>query len=165
MKNLLKSEINYILSDSYLNFVIKNEKWCHHGSHILKYFDYEDLVLEYANSKERKQILKKYIQTRLNEILTEFEVEKPEFLYRALYLENKPKFYDFFGYFWSSDEKTNACVKLNTKPTYLLKISFDFNIIDWQQTLMSRMDFVFGEKEKEYYLKNENVSLIDYFQI
>lgn len=156
----LKKAIQFILSEEYLNFVTRTGKWCHHGSKTIHYFEDEDLVLEYANSRERKSIVKEYIRDKIENIEYDIEDEKPDTLYRAVYLKEKPSEKDFFGFFWSSKPLTAPCVKKESNlEEYLLEIDFNDDVVDWKETLMSRMDFVYGDREKEFYLKDIDVSL------
>ena len=56
--------------------------------------------------------------------------------------------------FGSSKCITAPCVKeKNNCNEYLLQLDFDENLIDWKETLMSRMDFVYGDREKEFLSK------------
>lgn len=158
--NHIEKAIQFILSEDYLDFVVSNNKWCHHGSSIIHFFEDEELIFEYGNTRLKKKIIKDYIQDKINSILLDIEDESPEFLYRAVYLEKKPKEKDFYGFFWSSKEVTAPCIE-NTKELneYLLEIEYNETIVDWKETLMSRMDYVYGDREKEYYLKDKIVSL------
>lgn len=160
MQNL-NIAIEYIKSEEYLSWVVSNLKWCEHGSNLIDYFDYEGLEEEYANSNERKIIVKRYIQSRIREILKEFKEEQQELLYRTIYSNSTPNEYDFYGHFWSSREDTNPCVEQDFNEEYLLTCAFDSEIIDWVETLKSRMDFLYGKKEKEYYLKKCKIKLIN----
>lgn len=158
----LEKAKHYILSKEYLDYVIQTGRWCEHGSSIFNYFDCEDLIIEYSNSKERRQIMKSYIKERLEDILFNLENESPQKLYRVIYADCKPSKKGFFGHYWSSREDTNACVEIEqTKKEYLLTAFFDHCEVDWIETLKSRLDFAYGEREQEYYLKKFDVILDD----
>lgn len=161
----LQKAVNYILSEEYLLEVLETLKWCSHGSDIVEYFIDNGLEEEFAFSKERKKIIKKYLNFRIAEVLKELETESPEFLYRAIYCFERPEKVGFFGCFWSSDEKTNPCVELRREKEFLLTIKYDENLIDWKETLKSRMDFLYGSKEKEYYLIEREVEIFSVKEI
>lgn len=164
MQNL-QNAIDFILSDDYLKEVMDTLKWCSHGSDVFDYFEYEGLEYEFANSRERKIIIKDYIKKRTKEIINEFKEESPEFLYRAIYCNKVESHFDFYGYYWSAREDTCPYIEIQNENEFLLIISFHDSLIDWIETLKSRMDFLYGKKEKEYFLTKEKVSLVDIKQI
>lgn len=164
MQNL-QNAVDYILSEEYLKEVLNTSKWCSHGSDIFEYFEYEGLEFEFANSQERTQIVKAYIKNRTKEIINEIEEEAPMFLYRAIYCDQIKTKTDFYGYYWSAREDTCPYVEIQDEKEFLLKIEFNENLIDWIETFKSRMDFLYGEREKEYFLKKEKVTLINFKQI
>lgn len=164
MQNL-QNAIDFILSDDYLNEVLETLKWCSHGSNVFDYFEYEELEYEFADSRERKRIIKNYINQRTKEIIKEFKAESPEFLYRAIYCNQVESSFDFYGHYWSAKEDTCPYVEIKNENEFLLTISFNSLLIDWIETLKSRMDFLYGKKEKEYFLIKENVSLVNIKQI
>lgn len=158
-----KEIIEKILSEECLNEIINSERWgIFHGSHIIEYFIDNDLELEYACSKSRKKILKRYIVNKLPIIFSNIENEQKKFLYRSVYLNEKPKIKDKFGIFWSSDKNTAPCVQHNGGEEFLLKIDFDNDIINWKNTILSRLDYLYGDNEKEYQILDEKVNLISY---
>ncbi len=161
----LQKAVDYILSEEYLLEVLRTLKWCSHGSDIVEYFIDNDFEEEFAFSKERKKIVKSYLKYRIREILKELELESPEFLYRAVYCSEKPEKHGFFGFFWSSNEKTNPCVELRGDKEFLLKIKYEESLIDWKETLKSRMDYLYGNKEQEYYLIEKEVELFSIKEI
>lgn len=162
----LKNAVQYILSEEYLNWVMESGRFCEHGSKTVHYFDDEDLMMEYSNSKDRKKILKKYIQEKIQTIIEDIEYEAPEFLYRAIYAKEMPLLNGFFGHYWSSREDTNICVELDSQQKeYLLSIRFDSAPIDWIETLKSRLDYCYGDNEKEYFFKENIVRLFNCVEI
>ena len=161
----LQKAVDYILSEEYLLEVLETLKWCSHGSNIIEYFIDNGFEEDFAFSKERKKIIKRYLNFRVKEVLQELEIESPEFLYRAVYCSEKPKDRGFFGFFWSSDELTNPCVELKKEKEFLLSIKYEENLIDWKETLKSRMDFLYGKKEKEYYLIKKEIELFNIKEI
>lgn len=161
----LHQAVDYILSEEYLLEVLANFKWCSHGSNIIEYFIDQDFEEEFVFSKERKNIIKKYLKYRVKEVLKELEFESPEFLYRTIYSPKKPEYNGFFGFFWSSDKNTNPCVELRNEREFLLSVKYDESLIDWKETLKSRMDFLYGSKEKEYYLFQKEIKLFDIKEI
>ena len=50
----LKEAVQFILSEEYLTQVSITGKWCHHGSKTIHYFEDEDLIIEYANTQNKK---------------------------------------------------------------------------------------------------------------
>lgn len=161
MQNL-QDAIFFIESDEYLEFVVRTNKWCSHGSNIIEYFEDSDMIYEFSNYSLKKKILKKYIKLKLKEILDTIKEENPSFLYRAIYSDDKSFNYGFYGHHWSFNKNTNICYEISNMPEVLLVIKFDYDIIDWKETLMARLDYLFGEKEKEYYLKNESVPIFHF---
>ena len=156
-QNILKQTI---LSDEIINQIISNERWgIFHGSHIIEYFIDNDLEIEYANSSLRKKIIKEYISKKINQIFKDIEKEKPEKLYRSVYLNSEPDIKGFFGIFWSSKENTAPCVEYNTGREYLLEIKFNSEDINWLNTILSRLDYIHGDREKEYQLFDKEIFL------
>lgn len=86
----LKKAVTYITSKSYVDFVIKNNTWCEHGSNLFDYFEDQGLEYEFANSKEKRKIVESYIKQRLSLILIELKYENPHTLYRAIFSKKKP---------------------------------------------------------------------------
>lgn len=163
MVNTIENAVQFILSDNYLDSIVATNKWCEHGSNIIELFEDNDKLFEFSNTKMKKEILKKYIKEKLDEILINLEYENPKFLYRALYLDSKPKKEDFYGFFWSSREDTNPCYDIESQlDEYVLIIEYDKHIVNWIETLKSRMDYLYGDREQEYYLLEKNVKLFDY---
>lgn len=161
----LQEAIDYILSETYLQEVNNNLKWCSHGSNVFDYFEENELEYEFSNSKTRKKILKSYIHQRTQEILDEIKTESPSFLYRAIYAEKIENDEGFFGYYWSARSDTNPYVESRDENEFLLTIQFHDDIVDWIETFKSRMDYCYGSKEKEYFLKNMQVKLVCFEQI
>lgn len=156
----LKKAISYILSNEYLNYVISTGQWCHHGSEIFNFYDCEDLIMEYSNTYQRRSVMKAYIKEKLVDILDDLDCEKPDFLYRAIYANKEPMLNGFFGHYWSSREDTNICVEIDNERTeYLLCLAFDESLVNWVETLKSRLDYAYGEREQEYYLLEKEVFL------
>ena len=60
---------------------------------------------------------------------------------------------------------TNPCVELKKEKEFLLSIKYEENLIDWKETLKSRMDFLYGKKEKEYYLIKKEIELFNIKEI
>ena len=156
----IEKEVMYILSDEYLNSVLSSGKWCYHGSNIIHYFEDNEFEIEYGNSRDKRYILKRYIKEQINKIIKDLKDENPTMLYRSINAKEKPDYLNFFGHFWSSKENTAPCVRNDdNSDEYLLTINFDSDMVDWKQTLSSRMDYVYGDREKEYYLKHKNIKL------
>lgn len=158
--NTLKDAINFIKSEEYLNYVIKTNKWCYHGTDVFLYFEMEDFVIEYANTIERKKIIVSYIKKRLKEIINEIEKEQDKYLYRAIYSEKKLSATGFFGHHWSSKKETNICFESKNEDEYLLFINRDSAPVNWKETLMARMDYIHGKRESEFFLDKKIITLL-----
>lgn len=154
LKEKINNAIKEIKSESYLKFVLDISKFCEHGSDIIHYFEDNDLMEEYVNTKSKKNILTKYIEERIKvikkDLLEELKCGK---LYRAILINNIENSIGDFGIFWSSNNKTSACIKNdNNLNEYLLEIDVDINSIDFFETIKSRLDVIHGEREFEIQL-------------
>ena len=158
---------NEILSNQVINAIIKAGRWgVDHGSDIIEYFIDNELEMEYGDSRLRKTIIKEYIKKNITNIFNDIEEEQQDFLYRSLYLKSDPKKEDFFGVYWSSKQTTAPCVDHNLGFEYLLQIRFNNDNIDWVKTILSRLDYIHGNREKEFQLFSNNiVSLIKFTKI
>tara|TARA_B100000073_G_C23724691_1_gene568859 strand:- start:1539 stop:2033 length:495 start_codon:yes stop_codon:yes gene_type:complete len=155
-----------ILSDAIVNQIISSERWgIFHGSHIIEYFIDNDMEFEYANSALRKKIIKQYILKKINVIFNDIKEENPEILYRSVYLNDEPKNKANFGIYWSSKPNTSPCIQYDSGIEYLLKIKFNNNDINWINTILSRLDYIHGDREKEYQLYDKEVSLISFEKV
>ena len=155
-----------ILSDKIINQIISSERWgIFHGSHIIEYFIDNDMEFEYANSSLRKKIIKQYISKKINLIFNDILEENPEILYRSVYLNKEPKNKGNFGIYWSSKQNTSPCIQHDCGDEYLLKIKFNNNVVNWVDTVLSRLDYIHGDREKEYQLYDKEVSLISFEKV
>lgn len=159
LQEKINEAIKEIKSEKYLNEVASTSKFCHHGSNIIHYFEDNDLMEEFVNTKQKKEILKKYIEEKLNKIKKDLLNElKSEKLYRAILLEKEPNKIGYFGIFWSSNKKTAACVQNNSNLNeYLLEIDINYNDINFIETIKSRLDVIHGEREFEIQLNKDSV--------
>lgn len=157
----LEQAKDYILSDNYISEILNTNKWVENGSEIMDYFYENSLMHQYANTKEKKLILSKYIKERLTEFLENLDFElQDKTLYRSIYLKEKPENKGKFGNCWSSRSDTYACTSQEYgMDEYILEIDYNEEIIDWERTLKSRIDFMFGEREKEFFIKDIEISL------
>jgi hypothetical protein len=147
-----------ILSNEIISKIIKSQRWgIFHGSHIIEYFIDNDLEIEYADSALRKKIIKAYISKKIMTIFKDIEMESKETLYRSIYSKEKPVTEGIYGIFWSSKPNTAPCVQYDKGEEYLLEIDFNFSQIDWINTILSRLDYIHGDREKEYQLFDKEV--------
>jgi hypothetical protein len=156
-----------ILSNEIINNIVKSNRWgINHGSNIIEYFIDNDLEIEYGDSKLRKKIIKEYISKKINHVFNDILNESPDFLYRSVYLREAPEVKGVFGIYWSSKELTAPCVEHSYGTEYLLKIDFNNSLVDWTKTILSRLDYIYGEQEKEYQLFNNVLTtLVNYEEI
>ncbi len=151
---------NYLLSDTVINEIAATGKWSSHGSSIYEYFDEQDMLDCMADSRLRKVELKRYLKDKSKEIFDSIETESPKFLYRSVYTKslNNLKDREYFGIYWSSNPLTAPCVeKREGELEARITIEYDDSIIDWQQTLRSRIDFLYGDREFEFQIKKGEV--------
>lgn len=159
LQEKINEAIKEIKSENFLLHVINTSKFCDHGSNIIHYFEENDLMEDFVNTKQKKEILKKYIEERLKKIEKELLKElKNEKLYRAILLEKDPNKFGNFGIFWSSNKNTAACVQNNSNLNeYLLEIDINVNNINFIETIKSRLDVIHGEREFEIQLNKDSI--------
>ncbi len=161
----LKKIQEILLSDTVINKIVNTKKWSYHGTDIISLFEDIDNVYAYSNSKERYKVVRKYIEIKCVSIFNNLKAEQKDFFYRSLYLCSEINLNNLLGPYWSSNENTSPCISKEYGKEYLLKIDFNENIIDWKETLLSRIDYIHGDREMEYHLKSdlckENVSNLE----
>ncbi|WP_210498196.1 hypothetical protein [Vibrio crassostreae] len=145
---------HYLLSEKTINNIAATKKWSYHGTDIIELFEELGEEEAYADSVMRKRIIKKYLTEKTKEIHQDFQEESPRKLYRAVYVESIESIKDELGLYWSSRCDTEPCVQNDDKKEVVLSVDFDPSIVDWKQTLLSRIDFIHGDREKEFHLVN-----------
>lgn len=164
----LNDFLEYLLSNEVIDEISTTGKWSHHGSSIYEYFEDQELTDFIGDSKLRKQEIRNYLKQKANEIFRDIQEEDPEYLYRSVYTNspNKLKLQDEFGIFWSSNPQTTPCVKKRDGDfEVLITIEYDREIINWKETLRSRIDFLYGDREKEYQLLSGKKVAIKSFEL
>ena len=156
-----------LLSDEYINNVANSGYWVgehHKGSHILEYFLDNNLEIEYANSSSRKRIIKNYIEQKIDSILNELESFEGLTLFRSMYLRALPETTTgHFGIFWSTRNNTVPCVE-KTNPSdieVLLSTPFISEKVNWVETVKSRLDYLFGDKEEEIQIFEDEAVVVE----
>ena len=165
----LKFIQDYLCSETVISEIINTGRWSWHGTQIQEYFIDECLEEEFCNTKEKRRILLSYLKDKAYEIYDSLLDESPSKLYRALYLKHgvTPSELTDYGLFWSSDDRTSACVSSESDDVeWLLEIEFDHSKVNWEETFRSRIDYIHGHRENEYQLHEEaNVTLVSSFII
>lgn len=143
---------NNLLSNENIEKILSIGKWDERGSSLDIFFD--DYIEDLISGISRKFILKDYISKKISKIFFDIEKEGAKTLYRAMYV--KGVISEFPGIYWSSNPKTKPYVE---KPEgfneVLIFTDFNKDIIDWEQTILARLDYVFGDSEKEYRIKKD----------
>lgn len=167
LQEKINEAIKEIKSEKYISEVLSTSKFCHHGSDIIHYFEENDLIEEYANSKNRKNIISKYIEDKLKNIKKELLEELKEGkLYRSILIEEIKNKKDDFGIFWSSNKNTSACIQNNNNLNeYLLETNVNINQIDFLETIKSRLDVIHGEREFEIQLYKGSIVELQSFKL
>ncbi|MFS1429508.1 hypothetical protein LMH73_020875 [Vibrio splendidus] len=147
---------DYLCSESVISEISNTGRWSWHGTRIQEYFNDEWLTDEYCNTRDRKRIIKQYLFEKSVSIHKDLISESPEKLYRAIYLEKGcvPDTTAYHGVFWSSNPNTSACVQSDCNQVeWLLEVDFTMDLVDWNETLRSRIDYIHGDREQEFQIK------------
>lgn len=151
-----------LLSSEHIQRISECNNWIvqgHKGSTVLDYFLDEGFSeFDYVNSQRRKEIIKAYLSNNIEIVLEDLSSFNFNFLYRSIYVKkdaliNKAS----YGLFWSTCSSTTPCVP-NPGSSFsevLLTIKFDESQINWLETVRSRLDPLFGDKEQEIQLKKD----------
>lgn len=154
-----------VVTDEYLDFVIKESKWTSHGSDIGRYL--EDMELESLH--ERPEALKHHLKTvyfpnRYRFIRTMMEDEfqrlaEDPVIRRAMSIPvsswsdfKKGLGHEPIGVFWSVSQPECYGIGEARGVRVVVRASFNPDQVDWVETLRSRMDYDLGDDEEEIQL-------------
>lgn len=151
-----------ILSNENINRIALSGYWVtgNHGSQIIDYFEDNELEYEYADSTLRKKVIKKYLSENIDSVLDDLEYLDGIDIYRTIYIKELPDSHEAaLGRFWSTRPDTNPCI--DNKLTESLEVTFKTKakreLIDYFETALSRLDYVFGSREKEIQINDVSV--------
>lgn len=164
---MTKEQIREILlSETNIRRVTLSGKWCYHGSEVIDYFIDNGIEELYYNSNTRRFEIERYLKNKATQIYLSVR-NTPKYIFRAIYVDHPSKINTLnLGKFWSSSPDTNPCSKwTETNIELLLRCNYRDNNINWEETIRSRSDWLFGDKEDEYYLEKDSVNDIDNFTI
>ena len=188
MKSILKEDIlefanKQFLNDKFIDSIIKTKKFCSHGSSLDDCYElFEDFEDKYPNALKNDRVLKQFlyfwIPLRINYIANEIisELDYYKQLHRQVFinqetLDNIKKkdtvSVDDIGVYWSSLPSTdsyNIIIDESNKDNIWVRfsINYDFNLINWKETLISRIDYLNGDQEQEFQLeKNNNIKILE----
>ena len=142
-----------ILSNKNIEKILSLGRWDSRGSSLNYFFD--DYIDDILIGLSRKSLLKEYISEKIDKVFEEIENEQKDNLFRAIYLKD-PKITGFPGIYWSSREDTRPYVE---HPEGFLEVlvstPYKEPLVDWEGTIIARMDYLFGDNEKEFRLKSD----------
>jgi hypothetical protein len=165
MKAFRLPGLHEVVTDSYLDKVVRSGTWTPHGSDIGRYFEDIDNTFVLENDVNLKQHLKdvyfpdryRYVMNLLAEELESLS-ERPVIL-RAMKVPAKdwPEFKENMGkqpvgLYWSFSRPEGHCSGKGKGVDVVLHAEFDPNQINWTDTLRSRMDYDLGDEEEELQL-------------
>lgn len=158
---------NQILSEGYIQRISASGQWVnshHMGSTVLDYFLDHGYEIEYGDSRKRKAIIKAYLETKVEQVINDLKSIEQQVIYRSIYVKDYPvSMRANFGLFWSTDEMTSACVQKPSEDHLELLLSTKINkgSIDWFETIVSRLDPLFGDRESEIQLAKDTVVTLE----
>lgn len=158
-------ELSEIVTESYLDFIVKSGKWTDHGEYIDRYFEdngIADLMDDTEALKEHLEMVYfpkryKFVKTNLS---TELEMlsEKPA-IYRAMKIPAKcwPDFKKHLGekplgVYWSTSRPDFHCGDQKRGVGIFVEAVFEPSQVNWIETIRSRMDYDLGDDEEEMQL-------------
>lgn len=144
----------YFLSDAFVDEIVSNGRWSHHGSYLDSFVD--DFCDGDDDDEAVRAALIKWLPTRLDHIMNELSSSGPDTVINRIISVDLPTYEEIIGMgefriglYWGAGDFEPQ----NSNPINMDFVSTLGGVtVDWHQTVLSRIDYDNGDHEQEFQL-------------